>query len=403
MVNIILMNIVIIGVGYVGLVSGLAFAKTDNNVQFLDVDVSKIDDLKKKKAPFFEPLLEEYLNDEKINQSVSFHCEYDDVDWDTAEIIMICVQTPTTLENEIDSSFLNNVFKSLSDLINHQSIICIKSTIHPEAIQEILNNSGLNDEDIVFNPEFLREGQAFNDFFNPDRVIIGAVNKRNAERVAELYKNLDTDLILTDPISSQLIKYLSNAYLPLRLSFVNEASQIIKKLGGNLSQTLQGIGLDSRIGNNYFRPSPGWGGSCFPKDVTEINSIIKANNLTTPLISNINESNKQHQNWFSNYLIKQIQEKNLDSICLVGLAFKEDTDDTRYSPTISIYKNLKLHKKNVYIYDFSNTEDDSFDIKQSFAENSLIVEMYPLSDENQTKITKEINKLKNYDYLKFWE
>ncbi len=403
MVNIILMNIVIIGVGYVGLVSGLAFAKTDNNVQFLDVDVSKIDDLKKKKAPFFEPLLEEYLNDEKINQSVSFHSEYDDVDWDTAEIIMVCVQTPTTVENEIDSSFLNNVFKSLSDLINHQSIICIKSTIHPEAIQEILNNSGLNDEDIVFNPEFLREGQAFNDFFNPDRVIIGAVNKRNAERVAELYKNLDTDLILTDPISSQLIKYLSNAYLPLRLSFVNEASQIIKKLGGNLSQTLQGIGLDSRIGNNYFRPSPGWGGSCFPKDVTEINSIIKANNLTTPLISNINESNKQHQNWFSNYLIKQIQEKNLDSICLVGLAFKEDTDDTRYSPTISIYKNLKLHKKNVYIYDFSNTEDDSFDIKQSFAENSLIVEMYPLSDENQTKITKEINKLKNYDYLKFWE
>ena len=403
MVNIILMNIVIIGVGYVGLVSGLAFAKTDNNVQFLDVDVSKIDDLKKKKAPFFEPLLEEYLNDEKINQSVSFHSEYDDVDWDTAEIIMVCVQTPTTVENEIDSSFLNNVFKSLSDLINHQSIICIKSTIHPEAIQEILNNSGLNDEDIVFNPEFLREGQAFNDFFNPDRVIIGAVNKRNAERVAELYKNLDTDLILTDPISSQLIKYLSNAYLPLRLSFVNEASQIIKKLGGNLSQTLQGIGLDSRIGNNYFRPSPGWGGSCFPKDVTEINSIIKANNLTTPLISNINESNKQHQNWFSNYLIKQIKEKNLDSICLVGLAFKEDTDDTRYSPTISIYKNLKLHKKNVYIYDFSNTEDDSFDIKQSFAENSLIVEMYPLSDENQTKITKEINKLKNYDYLKFWE
>ena len=397
------MNIVIIGVGYVGLVSGLAFAKTDNNVQFLDLDVSRIDDLKKKKAPFFEPLLEEYLNDEKINQSVSFHSEYDDVDWDTAEIIMVCVQTPTTIENKIDSSFLNNVFKSLSDLTNDQSIICIKSTIHPEAIQEILDNSSLNNEDIVFNPEFLREGQAFNDFFNPDRVVIGAVNKCNAERVAEPYKNLDTELILTDPISSQLIKYLSNAYLPLRLSFVNEASQIIKKLGGNLSQTLLGIGLDSRIGNNYFRPSPGWGGSCFPKDVTEINSIIKANNLTTPLISNINESNKQHQNWFSNYLIKQIQEKNLDSICLIGLAFKEDTDDTRYSPTISIYENLKLLKKNVYIYDFSNTEDDFFDTRQSFAENSLIVEMYPLSDENQTKITKEINKLENYDYLKFWE
>ena len=151
---------------------------------------------------------------------------------------------------------------------------------------------------------------------------------------------INTELILTDPISSQLIKYLSNAYLPLRLSFVNEASQIIKKLEWlkqykPVKNYLKELVLIQVLEENYFRPSPGWGGSCFPKDVTEINSIIKANNLTTPLISNINESNKQHQNWFSNYLIKQIQEKNLDSICLIGLAFKEDTDDTRYCQLVS--------------------------------------------------------------------
>ena len=120
---------------------------------------------------------------------------------------------------------------------------------------------------------------------------------------------------------------MSNAYLPLRLSFVNEASQIIKKLGGNLSETLDGIGLDTRIGKQYFRPSPGWGGSCFPKDVAELNSIVSSQDLNTPLISNIIESNTQHQIWFAEYLINQKTSNNLKNIYLIGLAFKEDTDD----------------------------------------------------------------------------
>ena len=125
-----------------------------------------------------------------------------------------------------------------------------------------------------------------------------------------MYKDIDTKILFTDPISSQLIKYLSNAYLPLGFSFVNEASQLIKTLGGNLSDTLNGIGLDSRIGTEYFRPSAGWGGSCFPKDVAEINSIINEMNLSTPLISNIINSNNQHQKWFSDYVIQQKKKKN---------------------------------------------------------------------------------------------
>ena len=138
--------------------------------------------------------------------------------------------------------------------------------IHPEALDDTLESSKFSPGQIVFNPEFLREGSAFQDFFNPDRIVIGSVDKTNAEKVALLYKDLDTKIIFTDPISSQLIKYLSNAYLPLRLSFVNEASQLIKTLGGNLSETLHGIGLDSRIGTEYFRPSR-MGGSCFQKDM----------------------------------------------------------------------------------------------------------------------------------------
>ena len=197
---------------------------------------------------------------------------------------MVCVQTPSLESNQIDTSFVKKVFMSIQNYINDNTVVCIKSTIHPEALEKIVADLSFDHSRIVFNPEFLREGSAFTDFFQPDRIVIGSIDKKNAKKVGLLYKDLDTEILFTDPVSSQLIKYLSNAYLPLRLSFVNEASQIIIAMGGNLKETLKGIGMDTRIGQNYFRPSPGWGGSCFPKDVAEINSIIKSNNLTLPLI-----------------------------------------------------------------------------------------------------------------------
>ena len=293
------MNIVVIGVGYVGLVSGLCLAKLKHNVQFLDIDESKISSLKKHHPPFFEPELENYLNNKEILGNVNFSSEYKSIAWENVDIVMVCVQTPSLESNQIDTSFVKKVFMSIQNYINDNTVVCIKSTIHPEALKKIVAELSFNESQIVFNPEFLREGSAFTDFFQPDRIVIGSTDKENAKKVGLLYNDLDTEILFTDPVSSQLIKYLSNAYLPLRLSFVNEASQIISAMGGNLKDTLKGIGMDTRIGQNYFRPSPGWGGSCFPKDVAEINSIIKSNNLNLPLISNIKESKSNHQTWFS--------------------------------------------------------------------------------------------------------
>ena len=395
------MNIVVIGVGYVGLITGLGLSKLNHKVHFLDIDSEKIKKLKKSTAPFYEPELENYLNNEGLKNSIDFTDNYDLINWKETDIIMICVQTPSLENDEINLSFLNDVFQEIEKHASKHSVICIKSTIHPNALKKVLDSTSFTEQQIVFNPEFLREGSAFNDFFNPDRIVIGSINESNSKKVAELYKGIDSDVLFTDPISSQLIKYLSNAYLPLRLSFVNEASQIIKELGGNLSQTLEGIGLDKRIGKEYFRPSPGWGGSCFPKDVSEVISISQSINLDIPLISMIKESNEQHKIWFSKYIQKLQSENNYKNIVLIGLAFKENTDDLRHSPTIDLFK--RLEKNNVCIFDVNFGEYNQLPISTNIPDNSIIVEMYPLSGNLQTRVADEVKELKNYEYIKFWE
>ena len=174
-------------------------------------------------------------------------------------------------------------------------------------------------------------------------------------------------------------------------------------MGGNLKEILLGVGLDQRIGTQYFRPSPGWGGSCFPKDVTEINSISKSQHLKTPLIGNINESNKEHQAWFTNYLINLRKEKNLKNIFLLGLSFKENTDDTRHSPTIVIFDNLKAQNEKVNIFDLSFENYNDISIEHEFKEDSLIVEMFPIDQETHSTIKNKLDKFNNFYYLRFWE
>ena len=177
------MNIVVIGVGYVGLVSGLCLAKLKHNIQFLDIDESKINSLKKHQPPFFEPELADYLNNKEILNNVNFSSEYKNIAWDNVDIVMVCVQTPSLESNQIDTSFVKKVFMSIQNYINDNTLVCIKSTIHPEALENIVADLSFDQSRIVFNPEFLREGSAFIDFFQPDRIVIGSTDKENAKKV----------------------------------------------------------------------------------------------------------------------------------------------------------------------------------------------------------------------------
>ena len=395
------MNIVIIGTGYVGLVTGVGLASLGNAVTFIDLDIEKINKLSNKSLPFYEPGLDKHFEDKKTFANMQFVSKYSEIDWDEKDIVFICVQTPNNLEtNSVDTKFLESAINEVNSLDNKDLVTTIKSTIPPYEIEKICNKVGLDSSSLTFNPEFLREGTAVDDFFKPDRIVLGGNDLSKIEKLKELYSNFDCEVIVTDPISSQLIKYLANTYLPLRLSFVNEATRLVKSSGGNLPDVLKGVGMDSRIGSHYFRPSPAWGGSCFPKDVVEVNNFYDSSELELPLISNIIESNKIQTNWTTKMLESTYKDKNLKGIILIGAAFKEDTDDLRNSPTIEIYNQIKEDGINVKIYD-SMIESDEFLTLESF-ENldspHLIALMYPVNENLLNKINDIVTKTESFLY-----
>ncbi len=261
-------------------------------------------------------------------------------------------------------------------------------TIYLVDVNIFYNNVGYDQDLLTFNPEFLCEGSAVYDFFNPDRIVIGGLNTEKTNKLQNLYREYDSEIIITDPISSQLIKYLANTYLPMRLSFVNEATRLSDYSGANLIDVLKGVGLDSRIGSHYFRPSPSWGGSCFPKDLVEVNNFYKKDELNLPLISNIIESNNEHLNWTVDQLLSLKNNNNLEQIVLVGAAFKENTDDLRNSPTLDIYKILVDMGVQVSILDteIEVPNHNYISSVEGLDSKSLIAIMYPLNDDLDKKL-----------------
>ena len=395
------MNLVVIGTGYVGLVTGVGFASLGNKVSFIDLDKNKIVKLQNKEIPIFEPGLEEHFQNEDTFSRMSFTSSYDDVKWDSTDVAFVCVQTPNNLEtNSVDTRFLESAISEISQLDNSKIVVTVKSTIPPYEIEKVCKKVGMDKNEITFNPEFLREGTAIEDFFKPDRIVIGGNDPEKLTVLRELYKSFEAEVIETDPISSQLIKYLANTYLPLRLSFVNEAARLIDYSGGNQKDVLKGVGLDSRIGSHYFRPSPAWGGSCFPKDLIEVNNFYNDGAITLPLISNIIDSNIQQTTWTVEKLIKIFNENSLTSIVLIGAAFKEDTDDLRNSPTLDIYRMLEDKEIKTQIYD-EMVELDSYDSIEhlnNIADKSLVALMYPVKKQLMEKIESVISKTESILY-----
>jgi len=375
------MNLVVIGTGYVGLVTGVGFASLGNSVSFVDLDKNKVSKLKDKQVPFYEPGLEEHFQDNETFSRMSFTSSYEEIDWEDTDVAFICVQTPNNLEtNSVDTRFLESAITEINNLNNPKLVVTVKSTIPPYEIEKVCNKVGMDKNEITFNPEFLREGTAIEDFFQPDRIVIGGNDPKKLSVLRELYKGFDAELIVTDPISSQLIKYLANTYLPLRLSFVNEAARLIDYSKGNQQDVLKGVGLDSRIGSHYFRPSPAWGGSCFPKDLIEVNNFYKEGEVMLPIISNIIESNDIQTKWTVDKLTSILINENINSVLLIGAAFKEDTDDLRNSPTLDIYRMLHQKDVNTFIYDemVELDEYNSVDNLDDISEKTLIVLMYPI-------------------------
>ena len=401
-----MMNISVIGAGYVGLITGIGFAKLNHQVSIVDLNDDLIKNLNENRPPFYEPELVDYLNDSNISNNLFFSTSYQKSINENTDIVFVCVQTPTDPDTgKTKTDYISSVLTELKKIESFNFIICIKSTIKATLVEKISNEIDLDYKKIIFNPEFLREGSAFYDFFNPDRIVIGGSDQKGLNQCTELYESFDCEKIITDSNSSQMIKYLSNTYLAMRLSFVNETYRLVSEFNGNPEEVLNAIGKDKRIGNDYFRPSPGWGGSCFPKDVKEVISSFQMD-YELPIISEILRSNELHMEWFVDYILKIINEQSLENIVLIGAPFKENTDDLRESPSLKIYKLIEEKLKNVWILDFDISLSKSFKAIKSLSElkdNTLYVEMFPDSSQNRNNIVNTIDKLMNSKIFRIWE
>ena len=401
-----MMNISVIGAGYVGLITGIGFAKLNHQVSIVDLNDDLIKNLNENRPPFFEPELVDYLNDSNIRNNLFFSTSYQKSINENTDIVFVCVQTPTDPDTgKTKTDYISSVLTELKKIESFNFIICIKSTIKATLVEKISNEIDLDYKKIIFNPEFLREGSAFYDFFNPDRIVIGGSDQKGLNQCTELYESFDCEKIITDSNSSQMIKYLSNTYLAMRLSFVNETYRLVSEFNGNPEEVLNAIGKDKRIGNDYFRPSPGWGGSCFPKDVKEVISSFQMD-YQLPIISEILRSNELHMAWFVDYILKIINEQSLENIVLIGAPFKENTDDLRESPSLKIYKLIEEKFKNVWILDFDIPLSKSFKAIKSLSElkdNTLYVEMFPDSSQNRNNIVNTIDNLINSKIFRIWE
>ncbi len=401
-----MMNISVIGAGYVGLITGIGFAKLNHQISIVDLNDDLIKNLNENRPPFYEPELVDYLNDSNIRNNLFFSTSYQKSINENTDIVFVCVQTPTDPDTgKTKTDYISSVLTELKKIERFNFIVCIKSTIKATLVEKISNEIDLDYKKIIFNPEFLREGSAFYDFFNPDRIVIGGSDQKGLNQCTELYELFDCEKIITDSNSSQMIKYLSNTYLAMRLSFVNETYRLVSEFNGNPEEVLNAIGKDKRIGNDYFRPSPGWGGSCFPKDVKEVISSFQMD-YQLPIISEILRSNELHMAWFVDYILKIINEQSLENIVLIGAPFKENTDDLRESPSLKIYKLIEEKFKNVWILDFDIPLSKSFKAIKSLSElkdNTLYVEMFPDSSQNRNNIVNTIDKLINSKIFRIWD
>lgn len=393
------MNILVIGAGYVGLITALGFAKLGNKVNVIDLNKDIIKELNDSRPTFFEPELEELLKDKNLD--VSFFDNYEDGMSENIEFVFVCVQTPSNNLGQVNTTYVKNVLCQLK-LYNHDFTVCIKSTIQSKIIESICHEEEIDYKNIIFNPEFLREGSAIYDFFHPDRIVIGGSNSVGVERCKSLYKDFECEILVTDSVSSQIIKYLSNVYLALRLSYVNEAYRLTSDLGGNPNTTLKGVGLDNRIGLDYFRPSPGWGGSCFPKDVNEIVNTY-ANEFSIPIMSKIIESNEEQQKWVAEKLFQIAISNDKENIVLIRAPFKENTDDLRDSPTIKVYEILNKYDIDVFIFEDEIDMPNNFKVIKNIDEiidNALYVQIFP---ENSSKRIELLSKISNLEKSIVWQ
>ncbi len=339
------MKILIVGTGYVGTTTGLIFCEMGHQVMGLDLDESKIKALKAGNLHFYEPGLEELLSKHVAAKQITFTRNTKKAIKEN-DVIFICVGTPQDADGSADLAYVKNVAESIGTYMNQYKVIVTKSTV-PVGTAELVERWVSAKQkvpitfDVVSNPEFLREGSALHDALNPDRIIIGTTSETARKIMKELYENFSCPILETNPKASEMIKYAANSFLAMKISYINELARVCDVLTINVNDVSTGIGLDQRIGPQFLRAGMGYGGSCFPKDVSALIKMAKDIGLPLSILENVEKVNAQQ----TLYLVKKIQaalgnDLKDKTIAILGLAFKANTDDTRESPSLHLIQQL---------------------------------------------------------------
>ena len=367
-----------IGTGYVGLVSGVCFADLGNDVVCVDKDIFKINKLKKGIIPIYEPGLSELVKKNYKSGRLSFTTNLAEA-IKNSQVIFICVGTPTKKNsNAADLSQVFNVAKEIGKFIKSFKIIVTKSTVPVttgDKIEKILlKNAKRKNFSVISNPEFLREGDAINDFFFPDRIVIGTSDKRTNKLMHSLYAPLlskGAKYVNSSRRGAELIKYASNAFLATKITFINELANLSEKIGVNIEDISIGMGLDKRIGGRFLRAGPAYGGSCFPKDTRAIVDTAKEFKTDLSIIKNVIKSNENRSKILLNRVSKLLKNKIKNKrITFLGVTFKANTDDMRESSSLVMIPSLISKGAKIKYYDPSGYKEDFDKFKNvSFSEN----------------------------------
>ncbi len=349
------MNVCVIGTGYVGLVTGAVFADLGNDVICVDNNEKKVEMLKRNEMPIYEPGLEEMVRKNQADGRITFT-------QNTAEavkkskVIFIAVGTPPAPDGSTDLSFVAAVAKEIALAMDDYKIVVNKSTVPVGTggfVRRIIEENkpdGLN-FDVVSNPEFLKEGEAIKDSFEPDRIVIGAPTQDVAMALLELYAPLERPMLITDVASAELIKYASNAFLATKISFINAIANICERVGADVTLVAKGMGYDHRIGREFLHAGLGYGGSCFPKDVDSLNHKAKELGEDTLILDAVTKVNELRTPRFISRILEEMGDLSGKRVGVLGLAFKPNTDDMREAKSVEVIHALHKAGAKISAYD----------------------------------------------------
>tara|TARA_S200000501_G_scaffold269525_1_gene253238 strand:+ start:3260 stop:4564 length:1305 start_codon:yes stop_codon:yes gene_type:complete len=353
------MKITIVGAGYVGLVSGVCFAEFGFNVTCVDNNKNKINELIAGNIPIYEPGLAEILKRNVQAKRLKFSTKHNE-SIKKSDVVFIAVGTPSRRgDGHADLTYVFDVAKEISLSLEGYTVVVIKSTVPVgtgRQVKKIIQNTNSKARfDMVSNPEFLREGSAINDFMHPDRIVVGFESKKSKEIMSSIYRPLyllETPILFTDLETSELIKYASNAFLAMKISFINQMADLSEKVGANINDVSKGMGLDKRIGPKFLHPGPGYGGSCFPKDTEALLKTSIDVSCSVSLVEETINYNKKRKLLMAYKIIHFLNNDIKNStISILGLSFKPETDDFRESPAIDIISELIDHGAKINAYD----------------------------------------------------